>query len=85
MSDQPHEAVGEQLARIISLLVDTPEEVLLSAGRERSVTVFQARVDEEDLGQLIGRQGRTARALRTLLDVRGSRDDSRYGLDIRES
>ena len=84
MSGQPHETVGEQLTRIISLMVDTPEEVRLSAGRERSVTVFRARVDYEDLGQLIGRQGRTARALRTLLDVRGSRDGSRYGLDIRE-
>ncbi len=78
-------AVGEQLARVISLLVDTPRAVRIDARRERAVTVFKVGVDPDDLGQLIGRQGRTARALRTLLDVRGSRDGRRYGLEIRES
>ena len=75
---------GEQLAKVISLLVDTPDEVQVDLRRERSVDLFRVRVDADDLGQLIGRQGRTARALRTLLDVRGSRDDRRYGLEIRE-
>ena len=78
-------AVGAQLARVISLLVDTPRAVRVDARRDRSVTVFKVRVDPDDLGQLIGRQGRTARALRALLDVRGSRDGRRYGLEIRES
>ncbi|MCP3956334.1 MAG: KH domain-containing protein [bacterium] len=72
------------MARVISLLVDTPSEVQVDLRRERAVDLFRVRVDSEDLGQLIGRQGRTARALRTLLDVRGSRDDRRYGLEIRE-
>ncbi len=86
LAEQPsatHE-VGAQLTRIISLLVDTPSEVRVSARRDRAVTVFEVRVEPDDLGQLIGRQGRTARALRSLLDVRGSRDGRRYGLDIRE-
>ncbi len=85
MSDQAPEAVGEQLTRIISLLVDTPESVRVHARHDRSTTTFSARVRGEDLGQLIGRQGRTARALRALLDARGSRDGRRYGLEIRES
>ena len=76
--------VGDRLTRIISLLVDTPSEVRVAAQRDRAVTVFEVRVDPDDLGQLIGRQGRTARALRTLLDVRGSQDGRRYGLEIRE-
>ncbi len=76
---------GERLARIISLLVDTPHAVRVDALSRRAVTVFEVHVDPDDLGQLIGRQGRTARALRTLLDVRGSRDGGRYGLEIRES
>ncbi len=76
--------VGDRLTRIISLLVDTPNEVRVAARRDRAVTVFEVRVEPDDLGQLIGRQGRTARALRALLDVRGSRDGRRYGLDIRE-
>ena len=78
------QVVGKQLTRIISLLVDTPSEVRVSPRRDRAVTVFEVRVEPDDLGQLIGRQGRTARALRALLDVRGSRDGRRYGLDIRE-
>ncbi len=79
------DAVGKRLTRIISLLVDTPDAVHVDARRQRAATFFRARVDDDDLGQLIGRQGRTARALRALLDVRGSRDGSRYGLEIRES
>lgn len=85
-SQQPspvHE-VGDRLTRIISLLVDTPSEVRVTTRRDRVVTVFEVRVEPDDLGQLIGRQGRTARALRALLDLRGSRDGRRYGLDIRE-
>ena len=76
--------VGERLTRVISLLVDTPSEVRVAARQDRAVTVFEVRVDPDDLGQLIGRQGRTARALRAMLDIRGSRDGRRYGLDIRE-
>jgi hypothetical protein len=76
--------VGDRLTRIISLLVDSPSEVRVAARQDRAVTVFEVRVDPEDLGQVIGRQGRTARALRTLLDIRGSRDGRRYGLDILE-
>ncbi len=76
--------VGAQLTRVVSLLVDTPTEVRVEALRDRAGTVFEVRVDPDDLGQLIGRQGRTARALRALLDVRGSRDGRRYGLEIRE-
>ncbi|MEM7352222.1 MAG: KH domain-containing protein [Acidobacteriota bacterium] len=76
--------VGERLTRIISHLVDTPGAVRVRERPGRSVTVFEVRVDEDDIGQLIGRQGRTARALRTLLDARGSLDGRRYGLEIRE-
>ncbi len=84
--DRPPVAeVGERLSRVISLLVDSPREVHVTARHRRAVTLFEVCVDPEDLGQLIGRQGRTARALRTLLDVRGFRDGRRYGLEIRES
>ncbi len=80
----PVDEIGDRLTRIISLLVDTPSEVRVAARRNRSVTVFEVQVEPDDLGQLIGRQGRTARALRALLDVRGARDGRRYGLEIRE-
>ncbi len=86
-SDRPSavDETGEGLTRVISLLVDSPRAVRVTAQPRRAVTVFEVHVDPEDLGQLIGRQGRTARALRSLLDLRGTRDGRRYGLEICES
>ena len=75
-------AVGASLARIISLLVDSPPEVRVCAVPERAGTLFEVGVAEDDLGQVIGKRGRTASALRTLLDVRGSGDGRRYELEI---
>ncbi len=64
------EQVGERLTRIISLLVDSPRAVHVAARRGRDGTVFEVSVDPDDLGQLIGSEARTARALRTVLAVR---------------
>ena len=78
------EGPHRELSRIVSLLVDAPRSAHIEARRQRSSTVFQARVADQDLGKLIGRQGRTARALRTLLEARGECDGRRYGFEIRE-
>lgn len=48
----------------------------------RRATVFEVRTAPEDQGQVIGRRGRTARALRALLDCRGEVDGAQYGLEI---
>lgn len=76
---------GRELERTISLMVDAPEEVHLGHYRQRGSTSFKVRVAQEDLGKLIGRQGRTARALRALLALRGEVDGRRYSLEIRPS
>ena len=81
----PLEGPRRQLARLVSLLVDSPRAAHIEERRQRSSTVFTARVADQDLGKLIGRQGRTARAMRALLDIRGEGDDRRYGFEIRES
>lgn len=74
-----------ELARLIGFLVDEPDEVEVYENRERGGGVkFEVYVADGDLGKVIGRQGRTARALRTLLDVRGAEDSRRYALEIRE-
>lgn len=75
----------DELARLIGFLVDCPEEVEVWESRERRGIRFELRVAPEDLGKVIGRQGRTARALRTLLEVRAEQDGHRYVLEIRES
>ena len=70
---------------MIGFLVDDPDQVEVWEGRGRGGVRFEVRVAPGDLGKVIGRQGRTARALRTLLEVRGARDGRRYGLEILES
>ncbi len=84
-SSSPARSPRRELQRLISLLVDEPDQVMVSEDRNRGGTSFEVRVASSDLGKVIGRQGRTARALRTLLEVRGEQDGHRYGLDIRSS
>ncbi|HYG61485.1 MAG TPA: KH domain-containing protein [Thermoanaerobaculia bacterium] len=71
----------EELAR---LLVDQPEEVEVTEIPGRRDSVLELKVAPDDLGKVIGRQGRTARALRTLLDTRADRLGERYELEILE-
>ena len=77
--------VREELTRLIGLLVDEPDQVDVRDERDRNGIRFDVRVAPQDLGKVIGRQGRTAWALRTLLDVRGAQDRRRYGLEIRDA
>jgi predicted RNA-binding protein YlqC (UPF0109 family) len=72
----------DRLSELVRLLVDRPEEVDLAVLPGRRETLIELRVAPEDLGKVIGRQGRTARALRTLLETRGYRDGTRYELEI---
>ncbi len=77
--------IRRELARLIGLLVDAPDAIHIAEARGRGGTTFKVHVAQNDLGKVIGRHGRTAHALRTLLEVRGARDGRRYGLDIRGS
>ena len=79
----------DDLRELARLLVDDAEAVAVEgiqppAGRRDRGTVLELRVAPADLGKVIGRQGRTARALRTLLETRGDRRGERYELDILE-
>ena len=61
-------ALVEMIARA---LVDRPEAVAVRETREDGETVIELRVAPEDVGKVIGRQGRTARALRTIVAASG--------------
>jgi len=63
-------------------LVDHPDEVYTSTYDRSDSTVIELEVAEEDLGKVIGRQGRTARAIRTILAAAGQKSRRRYSLDI---
>jgi uncharacterized protein len=83
MSDDTGDAHGliEQVAR---LLVDEPEQVSVERVEENDATVFELTVAERDLGKVIGKQGRTARALRNVLGAVGTKSHKRFVLEILE-
>lgn len=63
-------------------LVDLPEEVKVDEVDQERSTMIELRVAPDDLGKVIGRQGRTARALRTVLSAASTRSGRRYTLEI---
>ncbi len=71
----------EQIARA---LVDNPDAVHVTEVEGQQTTVLELQVDQSDLGKVIGRQGRTARAMRTLLGAAGMKLRKRFVLEILE-
>jgi uncharacterized protein len=65
-------------------LADQPDAVSVKESDRRGGTVFELQVAATDLGRVIGRQGRTAAAIRTLLSSVAEEDDRRVSLDIRD-
>ncbi len=74
----------ELVEAIAKALVDNPEQVQVRAVDGEQVTVLELRVHPTDLGKVIGRQGRTAKAMRTLLGAAGMKLHKRYTLEILE-
>jgi len=72
------------LEEIAKALVDHPEDVQITEVAGEQTTVLELRVRSEDLGKVIGRQGRTARAIRTLLSAAGMKVHKRFVLEILE-
>lgn len=77
-------AMKDLLEEIAKALVDHPEEVNVSEVEGEQTTVLELRVQNDDLGKVIGRQGRTARAIRTLLSAAGMKIHKRFVLEILE-
>jgi predicted RNA-binding protein YlqC (UPF0109 family) len=69
---------------IAKALVDIPEEVAVSVVEGEQVTVLELRVAQSDLGKVIGKQGRTARSIRTILGAAGMKLNRRFTLEILE-
>ena len=74
----------ELIEEIAKALVDNPDEVKVMEVEGEQTTVFELQVAASDLGKVIGRQGRTARAIRTLLGASGMRLRKRFVLEILE-
>jgi predicted RNA-binding protein YlqC (UPF0109 family) len=69
---------------IAKALVDLPDQVTVSEVLGEQVTVLELKVAPSDLGKVIGKQGRTARSIRTLLGAAGMKLNRRFTLEILE-
>lgn len=67
---------------IVKSLVDHPDEVQLNAIEGEKSTILELRVSAEDIGRVIGRGGRIARAIRTLLSAMAAKTGKRASLEI---
>lgn len=70
------------LELIVKQLVDNPDDVAVNEIAGEQTSVFELRVNKDDLGKVIGKQGRTARAIRTLLSAAAVKDSKRVMLEI---
>jgi len=73
------------MTEIAKALVDTPEAVVVEAIKETESTILRLRVAPSDIGKVIGKQGRTARSLRTILSAASMKLRHRFALDIVEA
>ncbi|OFV95699.1 MAG: RNA-binding protein [Acidobacteria bacterium RIFCSPLOWO2_02_FULL_61_28] len=74
----------ELIEMIAKALVDSPDQVVVHAIEGEQSTVLELRVAQSDLGKVIGKQGRTARAIRTILGASGMKLRRRFTLEILE-
>lgn len=74
----------ELVEAIAKALVDNPDQVQVRSVEGEQVTVLELRVDPTDLGKVIGRQGRTAKSIRTILGAAGMKMKKRLTLEILE-
>jgi len=72
------------IAYIAKALVDKPEEVAVNEIEGEQTSVIELKVAKEDLGKVIGKQGRTARAMRTILSAASTKINKRSVLEIIE-
>lgn len=78
----PEEQLRGLIQYIAGELVDSPEDIEVISERRGGSVHVTLRVKEEAMGRVIGRQGRIAKAMRTLVMITGSRSNVRASLDI---
>ncbi len=76
--------IRELVEEIAKALVDLPDQVVVREVQGEQTTVLEMRVAPSDLGKVIGKQGRTARSVRTLLGAVGMKLNRRFTLEILE-
>lgn len=74
----------ELITFIAKSLVDAPEAVKVTVTEEDDTVIIDLAVEKDDLGKVIGKQGRTARAMRSLLSAAAGKEDKKSRLNILE-
>lgn len=73
----------EKLVRyLITSLVDNPDDVVIEVRHDGEDTIFEVTLNSEDVGKVIGRQGRVIKAIRTLARAAGSSDTARVDVEV---
>ena len=85
LPDPLAQAMVDLVARMARALVDQPDQVRVETAPDRDGTVLLLRVSPADLGKVIGKQGRTARSIRTILGAASMKAQHRYALDIQQA
>ena len=67
---------------IAKALVDHPEDVVVDEKQEDRMTLFELHVASDDMGKVIGKQGRIAKAIRTVAKAAGTRENKKVKVDI---
>ena len=78
------EKTTELLRTIVSNIVDSPDQVFIDATTDQMGVLITLKVDKTDIGKVIGREGNTAKAIRTILRVVGMKENARINLKIAE-
>jgi len=76
--------IGELIRYLTVNLVDNPDEVVVSLVEERDASVYEIEVGDDDLGKIIGRGGKTARAIRSVVSAAAPRTGKRTLVEILE-
>ncbi|HME07689.1 MAG TPA: KH domain-containing protein [Bryobacteraceae bacterium] len=84
LPNEEKRSVKQLVEDIAKALVDAPDEVVVRELEGEQTTVLELRVAAGDLGKVIGKQGRTARSIRTLLGAAGMKLNRRFTLEILE-
>ena len=73
----------KELVEVITkALVDSPEEVVVTEREDKKTTVLEVRVAESDMGKVIGKQGRIAKAIRSVVKAAAAKKDKKVVADI---
>ncbi|MDR3744534.1 MAG: KH domain-containing protein [Acidobacteriaceae bacterium] len=83
-NNQSIEKIKQLVLEIVQALVDQPDDISVELIENSESSILRVRVAPQDIGKVIGKQGRTARSLRTILGAASMKLQHRFSLDIIE-